>query len=364
MLMDHLSMQEEPLTPDQRSALDRDPALREAMQQWEAVRSGLSGRLEEALPDRRLFVLHALANAGHTADLTEEELAEVQASRDAVAQAVKRYPALEHVSRRIAEDHAEFMACWDEAEVPARIYRLTPLRHVPTVWRIAATVLILVGLATIYARLQQDDLQMIAVGIGDTQQVVLPDGSTVRLIGGSEIHYDMDNFGREVDFQGNAFFDIVRAEEDFVITTEGAITTVHGTRFGIKAADARTEVVLEHGSVSLAAEKFPDRPVFLSPGERSAVEAGMLPDAPEPVNLTTELDWTGYLFLNATPMAEVVRILSERYDLEIVVDESLQSEQVSGLFKPDDTPDYILSVLVTVLDATLEGDQATGFTIR
>ena len=137
-----------------------------------------------------------------------------------------------------------------------------------------------------------------------------------------------------------------------------------GTRFGIKSADGVTEVVLERGSVSVAARPAPDQSVALHPGEMTSVVRGSLPSAPMPVDLVYALDWTGYFFFNATAMSEVAQVLASRFGIVVTLDEALKQEQVSGSFAPGDAPEQILSVLASTLGATVEGSVRTGFTLR
>ncbi len=344
------------LTPAQRAALERNPAQRDELQQWLQVRAGLKGRLDQVVPDRQAFVLHALARAGHFEELTAAERQQVEASKEAMGRAMEVYPALRDIAGRIEEDRAEFAACWEQ---PVRIRRLTP-----RVWRMAAVIVMLIGFAAIFALFLGQDLHTVAVSDGETHQLELPDGSTVLLVDDAEVRYDAEDFARHVRFSGSAFFDVAHSEEPFTIATPGAVTTVLGTRFGIKASGEVTAVILERGRVSLAAHDSPEAQVILSPGEMSNVLRGGLPSAPTSVDLMSALGWTGYLFFDATPMVEVARVLQDRYSVDISVVEALQQEQVSGSFEPTDAPAHILSVIATTLDAEVVGSESTGFRIR
>ena len=254
------------LTAAQRTALEHNPALRDELQQWLRVRAGLKGRLDQVVPDRQAFVLHVLTRAGHFEELTASERQQVAASQEAMERAVEAYPALRDIAEHIEEDRAEFVACWEQ---PVRIRRLTP-----RVWRMAAVVVMLIGFAAIFALFLGQDLRTVAVSDGDTYQLELPDGSTVLLVDDAEVRYDAEGFARRITFSGSAFFDVAHSEEPFTIGTPGAVTTVLGTRFGIKASGEVTEVILERGRVSLAAQDSPEAQVILSPGQMSSVLRG------------------------------------------------------------------------------------------
>ena len=352
---------EEQLTPAQRTsfgaALEQDPSLGTALRHWLAVRAHLKDGLDSAMPDRRLFALHVLARSGYGDALSEEERAEVSASAGMMERAVEACPALDDVAGRIEEDTAVFMECWEQ---PVRV-----VRFAPRVWRMAAGIALLVGFAAVFGLLRgQEDVLTFAAADGETELVVLPDGSTAHLVGEARVSYDAEDFDRQVSFSGNALFDVAHDEDPFTIDTPGAVTTVLGTRFGIRAISGDTEVTLERGRVSLAAANAPDAPVMLAPGQMSRVEAGDLPSEPVAVDLVQALDWTGYLFFDATPMEEVVRILEARFGVDIAVTEALRLEEVTGSFEPSDTPGDILTVLSQVLGASVEGSEAAGFTIR
>ena len=344
------------LTPAQRAAVERDPSLRTALRHWLKVRQELRDRLEAALPDRRTFVLYVLHQAGRLEELSEAERQEVMACLDAMEQAKKAYPALNDIAGRIEEDRAAFMQHWEQ---PVRILRFTP-----KVWRMAAAIILLIGFAAVFGMLRGGDQRTIVAHGGQVDQAELPDGSTVLLVDEAELRYNTDNFARHVSFSGNAFFDVVHSENPFTVATRGALITVLGTRFGVRASVEKTEVVLERGRVALASEDMPEDPVILVPGQMSSVSQGGQPRAPVAVNLTHALEWTGYLFFEATPVKEVVRVLEDRYKVEIVVHEGLLREQISGSFEPSDSVARILSVLATALDAVLEGNEMVGFTIR
>jgi ferric-dicitrate binding protein FerR (iron transport regulator) len=87
--------------------------------------------------------------------------------------------------------------------------------------------------------------------------ITLPDGSTVRLKGGSELTY-AENFteNRAVGIDGEAFFSVTRDEaHPFTIDADGITVEVLGTEFNVKAwSDGQTvEVTLADGSVEVRA---------------------------------------------------------------------------------------------------------------
>ena len=72
---------------------------------------------------------------------------------------------------------------------------------------------------------------------GETQKVILPDGSVVWLNAASSLRYPDEFYNvREVELTGEAFFDVIRNEKKPFIVKSGRMTTrVLGTSFNISA---------------------------------------------------------------------------------------------------------------------------------
>ena len=353
-MRDSYLFKDEPLTPVERKALIQD----EGFLLWEHVRESLRNRLDTVLPDRHVFVLHALVEAGHGDLLTEEEHQQLADAQEEISHALEEYPALADVSSRIAEERVAFLECWDQ---PARIYRLRPrtLRMA-----VAVAAVLIVGFVGTLALWMGSDEQVMFVADGESEQVEFPDGSMALLVDEAEVRFSEKDFERHVDFTGSAFFDVAHSAEPFTVATPSGLATVLGTRFGVRTQGGVTEVVLESGSVALASLDQPVQEVVLRPGTMSRIADGGSPSTPVVVNLMDALGWTGYLFFDATPMEEVVRALANRHGVAITVAPALANEEVSGAFGPNDGPAQILEILATALSATVEGSEDEGLTIR
>jgi ferric-dicitrate binding protein FerR (iron transport regulator) len=146
-----------------------------------------------------------------------------------------------------------------------------------------------------------------------------------------------------------------RSDTPFVVETPTATATVLGTQFGVTARPDTTEVVLAAGSVRVDdVGDGPDDGVVLAPGERSWVASGAAPAAPEPVDLTGALEWTGLFVFRSLPLDTIADRLSRRYDVTITVDAALADEPVTGTFERDQPVEEVLGALTATLGATLE----------
>ena len=342
-----------------RAALKSDPALRDAVLQWQDLGAAIRQSMKERVPDRRLFVLYALSRSGHAALLSEEERGLLRRARPELDAAVEAHPGLASAAAHVVSEKDDFDQCWQSFDTGRRPAAVRPLRWT---WRVAAAIM-LVGFVGVMAYVLRsgDDLHTIATVASESVRVTLPDGSEVFLTGETELAYDQVDFDRRVRLEGRAFLDVASSPEFFVVSTPTAEATVIGTRFAIDGSAEMTEVVLESGSLALAARGSPEGRVILAPGQMSRVQQGSSPTDPVEVDLPRTLSWTGYFFFRATPMSAVAEQLEEAFGTGVSVDAVLHAEAVSGTFDQRDGLEHILTVLSGTLGAVIEGDAEQGY---
>lgn len=125
-----------------------------------------------------------------------------------------------------------------ESEVP--VPKVIPLSGNKNrmVWRIAATLIVVLGIASIFIYLSGKE-EIIRVASGEiTKEVRLPDSTLVILKPHSEIAYS-SNYGksdRKTELKGEAFYDVTRnVNSPFVIQAGEAYIKVLGTSFSINS---------------------------------------------------------------------------------------------------------------------------------
>jgi transmembrane sensor len=110
---------------------------------------------------------------------------------------------------------------------------------------------------------------------GSKSNVVLPDGTTVKLNAGSQLTYDKDygNANREVNLIGEAYFVVVKnKEKPFIIHTKKIDIKVLGTTFNVKSyPNESTETSLVRGSIEVTFKSNPTRKIVLKPNEKLIV---------------------------------------------------------------------------------------------
>lgn len=387
------------LSPEARSALqDRlreNSDLAVAWAHWCAARRRLHDRLQEHLSDRRLLVLYVLEQEGEADALTTREQAALDGCRDDIARAIESLPALKQIVERIREEQADFETVWashaggeeteerhegrpsgeqpsrqqssvgraDRAPRPPSSQGSAPSRR----WarRLAAAAL-LVGLAVVGVLLwpQEPSTTTVTVADGAVQVKTLGDGTTVRLVGPATATYpsaEAEQSVRRVTLgEGRAYFDVQpRDDAPFVVETPTATATVLGTQFGVATRADTTEVVLASGSVRVDdTDEEGNEGVVLEPGQRSWVAKGAAPVAPEPVDLTGALEWTGLFIFRSTPLDTIADRIGRRYDVQITVAEALKDQPVTGTFDRDQPVDEVLGALAATLGAEVGATEA------
>lgn len=171
---------------------------------------------------------------------------------------------------------------------------------------------------------------------GEFAEVTLPDGSQVRLNSESSLTYRA-HFARtrNVRLEGEAFFEVTRGDDRFVVETFNARTSVLGTSFNVRARpdedQANTSVVVASGKVRVDAKDSDDDGVVLSAGQQSRVNASAeRPTAPESVVLERRLVWlTGGLAFSDQPFKIIFEEIERRFDVEIEASDDITSESFS-----------------------------------
>ena len=164
---------------------------------------------------------------------------------------------------------------------------------------------------------------------GDRIALRLPDGSRVELNSGASLTFAPRTFGwfsRTTSLVGEAFFEVVPRESEFVARTFNAEVRVLGTSFNVRAwpgeGGGETVVALHTGRVRLSSRTPEARAVVLRPGQMSRVESqNAAPTHPEATDLNQALAWrTGrFVFVDA-PLSEILAEMERRFDVSIRAD--------------------------------------------
>lgn len=184
---------------------------------------------------------------------------------------------------------------------------------------------------------------------GTVTRLVLPDKSVAWLNSGSTLIYPavFNDKNREVRLSGEGYFEV---ESDpmhpfYVITNEGVKVMAYGTKFNVNAYkdEPYIEAVLEKGKIDLISQ---DETICLDP-ERQALfnkETGEV--TVSSVNLEEKVGWKdGRLVFRNTPLDVVLKKLSKRYNVDIVLHKNVNKEYKYRATFTTETVEQILNYL-------------------
>jgi ferric-dicitrate binding protein FerR (iron transport regulator) len=197
---------------------------------------------------------------------------------------------------------------------------------------------------------------------GERKSFQLPDGSKVMLNAGSSIKIskDFNTRVREIELEGEAFFDVVHnARKPFIIHTLSMDIKVLGTVFNVKAyaTDKIAETSLLSGSVEVTIKNKTNQKVILHPNEKIMLPVDFAdpgkrqPEAKpveiKPENYTIsglthnpvdssldEVSWIeNQLAFNGNSFAEIAVLLERWYNVSISFeDEEVKKYRFTAIF--------------------------------
>ncbi len=165
-------------------------------------------------------------------------------------------------------------------------------------------------------------IQTVAVPYGARTQITLPDGSKVWLNSGTTLSYSsLFDKTREVSLVGEAYFDVVKKDYPFIVSTLYGDVEVKGTSFNVKAFsdDGSYETTLVKGLV-VVGNKDKDHEVTLHHGQQALQNnEGFVVN-----NVETRLytSWKeGELIFSKEPFPSFIRKLERWYNVKIEYDD-------------------------------------------
>lgn len=191
----------------------------------------------------------------------------------------------------------------------------------------AATVIILFQVFLYkYLSRPQDDIYLLTAE-NSKGAFVLPDGSKVWLNENSVLKYskDFSSYNRNVYLSGEAYFDIVKEKNKFVVETDFFDITVHGTKFNVNVQNDNdfAEVVLQKGKISLDGKYFSDE-LFLNPGDKFVMSKLNIKGSLEKVNALNYSRWIEQeMSLFNEPLMDIFTSMAHWYNVNIIVDDNV-----------------------------------------
>ncbi|WP_159517980.1 FecR family protein [Sunxiuqinia indica] len=161
--------------------------------------------------------------------------------------------------------------------------------------------------------------EQISVPYGAKTNFKLPDGSVVWLNSGSKLSFPSQfRKVRTISLDGEAFFDVVKDDMPFIVSTNYGNIKVMGTAFNVKAyQDEVFQTTLVRGAVEV--ERSSGNSIILKPGQQSYLDdKNQL--AKKSVNTEVFTSWReGRLIFYKEPFVEMAKRLERWYNVKIEV---------------------------------------------
>lgn len=214
--------------------------------------------------------------------------------------------------------------------------------------------LALISFLTLQTRTFSDPIRILESPNRQRLEVVLSDGSRVRLNSGSRLSYPARFTGdeRTVSLSGQAFFDVAHGSKPFVVVTADAKATVLGTRFDVRAREGATRLVVQQGRVAFSSKR-PDGTVILTRNRmsRSCPDGGV--SEPESVDADHLLGWLdGKLVFDRAPVPEVLAEIGRTFDVTVDLDDAALAKRTVTADFEHPSLETVLSSLCLSLDAS------------
>lgn len=260
---------------------------------------------------------------------------------------------------------ASFERHWEAVTaVGATQRRSTIIRRIARIAAAAVLVGILVTLAVIWF-FPGNKQQLHQTAYGKTENIVLPDGSSVTLNANSTLQYTgnwNDVTVREVWLKGEGFFEIKKtiaggtqqAPQKFRVHTAELTVEVLGTSFDIRDRRGVTEVVLASGSIELTFRNPAHGKILMKPGDRVVYDARQQKLLQDTANAADFSAWKKNRLILKTPtVREIIKYLEDNFGHRIQLeDQRMGNKTINGPILYDSLDDALF-ILSTVLNTQI-----------
>lgn len=182
---------------------------------------------------------------------------------------------------------------------------------------------------------------------GSRSEVVLPDGSVVKLNAGSNLnyHFNKKKQTREVNFSGEAFFEVTKSKKPFeIITSDGLIVKVLGTKFNLDtySEDSIAQASLFEGNIEIS--KKGANSLLLKPGQMASLNKKSNEITYTQGEISHSTSWMqNKLYMENMSLQDVCTKLERWYDVRIILcDKSLGRKiHYTGVLKEQTVVDVL-----------------------
>lgn len=164
---------------------------------------------------------------------------------------------------------------------------------------------------------------------GGEYALVLSDGTKVHLNSMSSLRFPVAFTAgkREVELQGEAYFEVSKTGQPFIVNANGMQVEVLGTTFNISAyPDEEYQTTLVNGSVKVSAEK--GESLILKPSQQATIASGSNSIQVRTVDTSFYTSWVkGKINFKDQRLEDIMKILSRWYDMKVIY----ESERIKNI---------------------------------
>lgn len=226
------------------------------------------------------------------------------------------------------------------------------LKHRHGLMALAASVVLLVGVAGWFALRYSDDL-MLETAVGEQRRITLTDGSRLDLAPDSLVSAHFTLARRHVRLvRGQAFFAVAHsAVRPFVVHANDLTVTAVGTEFDVRISPSSTAVTVSEGQVTVAPEvvegvgsgsRANTEMVRASVGQRVTFSKSAHRLSVANVNPNVAGAWRdGTLQFVGEPLEDVINAINRYAAPPIVVAPAFQQTRFTGTVSPSNVRDWL-----------------------
>jgi len=210
---------------------------------------------------------------------------------------------------------------------------------------IAAAIIILIALPYITFRQGVNTVKKqfsditVKVPMGSNTNIVLPDGTKVKLNAGSELTYSQ-GFGmenRDLKFTGEGYFEVTKNPEmPFTVSSQELSVKVLGTIFNFKnyKSDDEAIICLRRGKVQVNSHIGDCQENILLPNEMAILNKRSKVLTHKKLHNSSPYEWTkGFLFFDEELLPDIAKELERAYGVSITLaDKELEGVRFYGNF--------------------------------
>lgn len=169
---------------------------------------------------------------------------------------------------------------------------------------------------------------------GGEYQLMLSDGSKVQLSSMSSIRFPVQ-FAQDcrlVELEGEAYFEVSKTGQPFIVQTKGMKIEVLGTTFNISAyANEEYQTTLVSGSVKVQTENGSNR--ILKPSEQACITPGSNQINVRNVDTAFYTSWIhGKINFKDQRLDDIMKTLARWYDMDVVYENEATKELRFGCY--------------------------------